>query len=105
MLTEPAPGISASASEENQRYFNVMILGPQSSPYDGANRDYHALIDIHRDSAIFYLSTYLHSLPAICWGASASAFAGVVTLPSEHLRYGGLAIRGVVLYRSVSCCH
>jgi ubiquitin-protein ligase len=31
-----APGISASPSEDNLRYFNVMILGPQQSPYDGA---------------------------------------------------------------------
>lgn len=30
-----APGISASPSEDNLRYFNVMILGPQSSPYEG----------------------------------------------------------------------
>ncbi|XP_047048210.1 ubiquitin-conjugating enzyme E2 36-like isoform X1 [Lolium rigidum] len=31
----PAPGISASPSEENMRYFNVMILGPSQSPYEG----------------------------------------------------------------------
>nr|GMD84175.1 ubiquitin-conjugating enzyme E2 36 [Ipomoea batatas] len=30
-----APGISASPSEENMRYFNVMILGPTQSPYEG----------------------------------------------------------------------
>lgn len=30
-----APGISASPSEENMRYFNVMILGPAQSPYEG----------------------------------------------------------------------
>ncbi|KAG6492554.1 hypothetical protein ZIOFF_047517 [Zingiber officinale] len=29
------PGISASPSEENMRYFNVMILGPAQSPYEG----------------------------------------------------------------------
>ena len=34
-----APGISASPSEDNLRYFNVMILGPQQSPYDGAHQD------------------------------------------------------------------
>ncbi|CDY26882.1 hypothetical protein HID58_095697 [Brassica napus] len=27
LLSEPAPGISASPSEENMRYFNVMVLG------------------------------------------------------------------------------
>ncbi|KAK9078201.1 hypothetical protein SSX86_002258 [Deinandra increscens subsp. villosa] len=30
-----APGISASPSEDNMRYFNVMILGPSQSPYEG----------------------------------------------------------------------
>jgi hypothetical protein len=30
-----APGISAAPSEENLRYYNVMILGPQASPYEG----------------------------------------------------------------------
>eukprot|EP00253_Pinus_taeda_P001473 PITA_01473 len=35
LLTEPAPGISASPSEDNLRYFNVMILGPSQSPYEG----------------------------------------------------------------------
>ncbi|KAF2286109.1 hypothetical protein GH714_010437 [Hevea brasiliensis] len=28
-------GISASPSEDNMRYFNVMILGPTQSPYEG----------------------------------------------------------------------
>ncbi|XP_058779544.1 uncharacterized protein LOC131653428 isoform X2 [Vicia villosa] len=28
------PGISASPSEDNMRYFNVMILGPTQSPYE-----------------------------------------------------------------------
>ncbi|BDA45024.1 Ubiquitin-conjugating enzyme E2 N [Coccomyxa sp. Obi] len=35
LLSEPAPGISASPSEENLRYFNVIILGPQNTPYEG----------------------------------------------------------------------
>ncbi|GMH33241.1 hypothetical protein BSKO_01075 [Bryopsis sp. KO-2023] len=35
LMQEPAPGISASPSEDNLRYFSVMILGPQSSPYEG----------------------------------------------------------------------
>ena len=35
MMSEPAPGISASPSETNLRYFNVMILGPVQSPYEG----------------------------------------------------------------------
>lgn len=32
-----APGISASPSEDNMRYFNVMILGPTQSPYEGSD--------------------------------------------------------------------
>merc|ERR1712072_7700 len=35
LMKEPAPGISATPSEENQRYFNVIIAGPQQSPYEG----------------------------------------------------------------------
>merc|ERR1712010_335870 len=35
LLAEPAPGISASPSDENARYFNVMIIGPTTSPYEG----------------------------------------------------------------------
>jgi len=35
LLAEPAPGISASPSEDNARYFNVMIIGPTTSPYEG----------------------------------------------------------------------
>ncbi|KAK8947510.1 Ubiquitin-conjugating enzyme E2 36 [Platanthera guangdongensis] len=31
------PGISASPSEENMCYFNVMILGPSQSPYEDDN--------------------------------------------------------------------
>lgn len=35
LLQEPAPGISASPSDDNLRYFNVMVLGPSQSPYEG----------------------------------------------------------------------
>lgn len=35
-----APGISASPSEENMRYFNVMILGPTQSPYEGTQNSF-----------------------------------------------------------------
>lgn len=34
-----APGISASPSEDNMRYFNVMILGPAQSPYEGSYKN------------------------------------------------------------------
>lgn len=37
-----APGISASPSEDNLRYFNVLILGPSQSPYEGASARHRA---------------------------------------------------------------
>ncbi|KAK8955761.1 Ubiquitin-conjugating enzyme E2 36 [Platanthera guangdongensis] len=43
-----APGISASPSEENMRYFNVMILGPSQSPYEDAQIGILALEDTNR---------------------------------------------------------
>ena len=36
MLQKPDPGISATPHENNLRYFNVVIAGPQDSAYDGA---------------------------------------------------------------------
>jgi ubiquitin-conjugating enzyme E2 N len=35
LLSEPAPGISATPYQDNLRYFNVIIQGPQQSPYEG----------------------------------------------------------------------
>eukprot|EP01115_Flamella_aegyptia_P002076 TRINITY_DN13407_c0_g1_i1.p1 TRINITY_DN13407_c0_g1~~TRINITY_DN13407_c0_g1_i1.p1 ORF type:complete len:152 (-),score=11.81 TRINITY_DN13407_c0_g1_i1:43-498(-) len=35
LLSEPAPGISATPAEDNLRYFNVIIAGPTGSPYEG----------------------------------------------------------------------
>lgn len=35
MLQKPDPGISATPHENNLRYFNVVIAGPQDSAYDG----------------------------------------------------------------------
>merc|ERR1711937_995506 len=34
LLSEPAPGISATPYQDNLRYFNVIIAGPQSSAYE-----------------------------------------------------------------------
>lgn len=39
-----APGISASPSEDNMRYFNVMILGPTQSPYEGNELNFKILL-------------------------------------------------------------
>ncbi len=35
LVLEPVEGISAAPTEDNMRYFNVIILGPTSSPYEG----------------------------------------------------------------------
>jgi len=35
LLSEPAPGISATPVEDNLRYFNVIIAGPAGSPFEG----------------------------------------------------------------------
>ncbi|KDD75749.1 ubiquitin-conjugating enzyme [Helicosporidium sp. ATCC 50920] len=35
LMSEPVLGISAAPSDDNLRYFNVIIQGPQSSPYEG----------------------------------------------------------------------
>eukprot|EP01105_Mastigella_eilhardi_P025252 TRINITY_DN681_c0_g1_i1.p2 TRINITY_DN681_c0_g1~~TRINITY_DN681_c0_g1_i1.p2 ORF type:complete len:156 (+),score=36.38 TRINITY_DN681_c0_g1_i1:305-772(+) len=32
---EPLPGITAVPKEDNPRYFDVILFGPQSSPYEG----------------------------------------------------------------------
>ena len=34
-MSDPAPGISAFPNESNQRYFEVMIEGPNETPYQG----------------------------------------------------------------------
>jgi len=34
LLSEPAPGISATPYQDNLRYFNVIISGPGGSPYE-----------------------------------------------------------------------
>mmetsp|Transcript_8757 Transcript_8757/g.26034 ORF Transcript_8757/g.26034 Transcript_8757/m.26034 type:complete len:159 (+) Transcript_8757:71-547(+) len=35
LLSEPAPGISATPYSDNLRYFSVIIQGPAGSPYEG----------------------------------------------------------------------
>ncbi|CAG9465354.1 unnamed protein product [Pedinophyceae sp. YPF-701] len=35
LMSEPVPGIEAAPSEDNLRYFNVMVEGPKQSPYEG----------------------------------------------------------------------
>jgi ubiquitin-conjugating enzyme E2 N len=35
LISEPAPGISATPHDDNLRYFKVIIAGPAQSPYEG----------------------------------------------------------------------
>jgi ubiquitin-conjugating enzyme E2 N len=37
LLNEPAPGISAVPHDDNLRYFNVVISGPDQSPFEGGS--------------------------------------------------------------------
>ena len=37
LTKEAPPGISATSHEDNLRYFDVVIAGPQSSPYEGTS--------------------------------------------------------------------
>jgi len=35
LISQPAPGISATPHQDNLRYFDVIIAGPSQSPYEG----------------------------------------------------------------------
>ncbi|KAJ1512490.1 Ubiquitin-conjugating enzyme 13 [Coelomomyces lativittatus] len=35
LIADPAPGISATPHEDNLRYFDVQIMGPAQSPFEG----------------------------------------------------------------------
>ena len=35
LMEEPVPGISAEVDNANARYFHVVVVGPQGSPYEG----------------------------------------------------------------------
>ncbi|KAK4529587.1 hypothetical protein CCYA_CCYA02G0444 [Cyanidiococcus yangmingshanensis] len=35
LAKDPVPGISVTAHDENARYFNVILAGPEGSPYEG----------------------------------------------------------------------
>jgi hypothetical protein len=62
-----APGISASPSEDNLRYFNVMILGPTSSPYEGESRlGPHLVVGQQLLIATQTPNAVQHSLPGLC---------------------------------------
>jgi ubiquitin-conjugating enzyme E2 N len=52
-----APGINASPSEDNLRYFNVMIVGPSQSPYEGG------VFKLE----LFLPEEYPMAAPKVCW--------------------------------------
>ena len=68
-----APGISASPAEDNLRYFNVMILGPQQSPYEGGAFKLE----------LFLPSDYPMAPPKVSCGSSAAA--GFLKVSAESL--------------------
>lgn len=35
LAKDPVPGISVTVHDENARYFNVILAGPEGSPYEG----------------------------------------------------------------------
>merc|ERR1711988_1752952 len=35
LMQEPPPGVSATPYEDNLRYFNVIVAGPEGSPFEG----------------------------------------------------------------------
>merc|ERR1712188_345383 len=68
LLAEPSPGISASPSEENARYFNGMIIGPTTSPYEGGVYKLGRIcLDILKDkwSPALQIRTVLLSIQAL----------------------------------------
>jgi len=52
---DAAPGISASPSEDNMRYFNVMILGPTQSPYEGSDDTNHLVLHLEMSMCLSLL--------------------------------------------------
>lgn len=66
-LPTAAPGISASPSEDNMRYFNVMILGPTQSPYEGSM--ICCLIYVIRGNCLFRLEIWNEFLYKLCFYA------------------------------------
>jgi hypothetical protein len=46
LQTEPVPGISAHPHEDNARYFDVMVQGPDGSCYEGG---YYSMVILNRE--------------------------------------------------------
>ncbi|KAJ9551462.1 hypothetical protein OSB04_015507 [Centaurea solstitialis] len=78
LLSEPAPGISASPSEENMRYFNVMILGPSQSPYEEPKLLSKILFSKH----VYMLGVFVET-PSAPWGRG-GVFKLELFLPEEY---------------------
>ena len=41
LVSDPVPGIIATPSEDNLRYFEVTIIGPNQSPYAKGNSNWN----------------------------------------------------------------
>ncbi|KAF7458596.1 putative ubiquitin-conjugating enzyme E2 N [Cryptosporidium felis] len=37
LASDPSPGISAEPDKDNYRYFKIMMMGPEGTPYEGGN--------------------------------------------------------------------
>jgi len=116
--TRAAPGISAHPSEDNLRYFNVMILGPQQSPYEGACPAASAAVPARGRHAVCWHPPHLRDVAVVChvergrqspranvpWGSSAPVLGdrrvclGFAACPAAahgaHFRRGGCACAG-----------
>ena len=51
LTKEAPPGISAKPHEDNLRYFEVVVAGPQQSPYEGTPRQARLFLSARSESA------------------------------------------------------
>lgn len=61
MTADPAPGISAMPHEDNLRYFDVAITGPEGSPFERASYQLVILCGLTRSfpGGVFKLELFL----------------------------------------------
>ena len=46
-MADPAPGISAVPHDDNLRYFDVAITGPEGSPFERTHRHFPFFIETY----------------------------------------------------------
>jgi ubiquitin-protein ligase len=62
LVADPAPGISAAPHEDNLRYFDVTIQGPDGSPFQSASAPFLQSIRLPKDTradGLFKLELFL----------------------------------------------